>query len=514
MRMKRGNTPAWLAMLTLAIASLGSAHATEQPEALQVWIEPTCPSVAPPLRPQSVLGALVIEGLLSAAINTAVDAAGSYFTAAAQTRSTALKGSVDDVFYTLDAQGQLAPEHDAQGCVVLMVQGPQPSQPWFDAARERSENLRRVDRLPRFYFEASFDPAPGNTHEFIVRTRMLHVSNFLEDGWNYGNDRAYSVAFTLRSLEDYKAFGQLSFSFAAVRPGTWAESDVIRNQPLQRDSSIKPLPPDWVSAQRVPFHPVSAAIESAVNAQKLAAAPFQKAVRLLNATPPEPALQEPEWLVRVGPAANPAIARFTATLHALCESIDKLKEKKIELPRDARCPVSHLQAANELEDARAALRAQMELEWAKAFFARYQGKACKKDKDDKVVCAPPLRGQPQQGQYAWEAAVVETREPNALAKAVASAFSANKDKLKTALENEVIPSRRVAEAAKDEAAGRDALVAYRLAILKVDEEEAKLQEAVAKPRSEQIVLQAAVLRAKVAANTAARAASLPPPFEI
>lgn len=516
MRTDRGNTPAWVAMLTVAMMSVGTASATEQPMAMQVWTEPACPSVAPPLKSQSVLGALIIEGLLGAAINTAVDAAGSYFTAAAQTRSIALKGSVDGVFYTLDAQGQLALTQNAQGCVVLLVQGTQPSQPWFDAARERSQALRRVDRLPRFYFEASYDPAPGNTRELIVRNRMLHVDSFLESGWNYGSDRAYSVAFTLRSLEDYKAFGQMSFSFPGVRPGTWSASDVIRNRANgepQRDPTVKPAPADWATAQRVAFPPMSTSIESAVNAQKLVAAPFQKAMRVLNTIPQEPTLQEPEWLVRVGLPVNPAAARFAAGLHVVCESMDKLKEKKIELPRDARCPVSHLQAVNELEDARAALRTQMEIEWAKAFFTHH-GEACKKDKEDQVVCTPPLRGQEQQGHYSWEATVVETREPNALAKAAASLFSAEKDKLKTALQDEILPSRRVAEAAKEEAAVRDALVTYRIAMLKVDEEEAKLQEAAAKPRSEQLVLQAAVLRAKVAANAAARAAGLHQPFEI
>lgn len=520
MQMKRVKTLAWLGTLSLAITAAGTARAALPPGTLQVWIEPACPSVAPPLETQSAVAALIIEGLLSTAVTTALDAAGNYFTAAAKTRSTALKGSVDDVFYTLDAQGQLTPVHDAQGCVVMMVEGTQPRQPWFDAARERSEQLRHVESLPRFYFEASFEPAPSPARELVARNRMLHVGSFFETGWNYTDERAYSVALTLRGLEDYKAFGQLSFNFAGVRPGTWAASNIIRNragQDTQRDVSIKSPPPDWASAQRVPFHPVNATIESAVNTQKLAAAPFQKATRLLNMTKSEPVLEEPEWVVRGGgatPASFSAAPHFAASLQALCEAMDKLKDKKIELPRDARCPLSYLQAANDLEDARAALRTEMENIWANGFFAYHKGGACNKDKDDHVVCTPPLRAQPQQGPYAWEVTVVETREPNALATAVASAFSANKDKLKTTLEDELIPSRRAAAADKDEAAARDAQLAYRLAMLKVEEEQAKLQEAATKPRSEQLVQQAIVLRAKVAANTAARAAGLPLPFEV
>jgi len=518
MQTKQTSTLAWFSALTLTLLSAGSAQAAEQ-HTLQVWIEPICPSVAPPQETQSALGALIIEGLLGTAINTAFDAAGNYFTAAAQTRSTALKDSVESTFYTLDEQGQLALADNAQGCVVLMVQGTEPRLPWFNKARERSKTLNLVDKLPHFYFEASFEPATSPARELLVRNRMLHVSSFLDSGWNYRDERAYSVALTLRSLEDYKAFGQLSFNFAGVRPGTWAESNVIHNPPdrePQRDVAIKSPPSDWTSVQRVPFLPTSGSIELAVNAQKLTAAPFQKAVRLLKATPLEPALQEPEWVVRTGMATVPPspASRFAASLQALCDSLDKLKEKKVDLPRDARCPVSHLQVTNDLEDARAALRTQMELDWANSFFAFYNGKGCNTDKNGKPECKPPLRGQPKQGPYAWEVTVVETREPTALATALASAFSANKEKLKTAVQNEVIPSSRAAEAEKEQTAARDAVTAYRLAMLKVEEEESKLEEAAIKPRSEQLVLQANVLRAKVAANTAARTAGQPHPFEI
>lgn len=517
--MKSQNGILLAAAFALALTLPTSSYSQRLPATLQVWLEPACPSVAPPLTQQAGFGALLVEGLVGTLLTSVVDAAGSYFTAAAKTKSVALKGGVDDVFYGMTPSGELSLNRDGRGCLVLMVPGTQTIQPWFAAARQRSTVLNNFDRLPQFYFEAAYERASGKPNTLLLRNQFMHVGAFFETGWAYRDDRNYSVALTLRRLDDGQPFGQASFTFEVMRPGTWGVTQITRNNAdgtSTVDTSIQPTLLPQTTLQSVPFFPSTGDIDVAVSTQKLVAAPYVRAAALVNQSPRAPVLNEPEWRVRAavaGTVSDPLVDRLTKGLMIYCDSLDKLKGGKSEVASDARCPVAHLQAANELADAHAALKVKMEREWADAFVI-FNSTACKNNKDMKMECTPPKPKQFEQGPFTWEAVVVETREPTAFATAVASAFAANKEKLKTELQDELIPSRKAAIREKAEEAARGAMVDFRVAMLRVDQAEAQLLEAASKPRSEQIDLQTAVLRAKVAANTAARAASQPVPFDL
>ncbi len=499
---------------SLLLTAALSAHSAETAFALEVLVEPTCPSVAPPLETQSAIGVLLAEGLLSSLTGSAVDAAGAYFAGATMTKSVAFKGSVNDTFYTLDGNGDLSLRANS-GCLVLVVPGDAAMKPWFEVARSRSKALMSFDKLPQFYFEAAFERSAGVAPTLAVRSKFLHIGSFQETGWSYRDDRNYAVALTLRNREDDQPFGVATFSFDRIRPSTRGESQTIKfksDGSKVVDPSIEASLNPANDSQRVAFFPSTPTIEAAVKIQKLVAAPYNKAAQLTNKDTQEPLLGEPEWSVRSA-AAKSAAQNFVTRLSAFCDSLERLKDKKPDLPEDARCPVAHLQAVNDLEEARDALKMQMETEWASKFVQLHLG-TCKKDNQGKVACAAPPPKQSAYGPFTWEATVVETREPNAFAKAVASAFASNKDKLKADLQNELIPSKREEVKQKAESTERDALVALRLAMLKVEEAEARLLEAVNQPRSAQLVLQAEVLQAKVAANNAARVAGRVAPFEI
>lgn len=500
-----------IAVCGLLLAPAPPAQAADSPLALTVVLEPRCPSVAPPLDTQSAIVAILLEGLASSLIDSAVDAAGAYLTAAASTKSVAFKGSRDDSFYSMDAKGDLLPARSGSGCLVMYVPGIASSKPWFDAARQRSSALGSQDKLPQLYIEIAFERSADAAQSLTLQNQFLHISKFQETGWSYRDDRNYSVAITLRNREDGQSFGSITFDFSKVRPGTFGESQVIKigpNGSREIDSSIEGNLNPAASSQRVGFFPNTPAIEAASSAQKVVAAPFVKAARGVNKTPQEPLLNEPEWVVRTTGGTSPVQLDFVAKLEAFCESL----EKQNKAGGDPRCPVVHLQASNDLEQARALLRVQLEAEWAAKFVGLHTAE-CKLDPQEKMICTAPAPKQAALGSFTWEATVVETREPTSFATAVANAFKSNKEKVKTELQNE-LPSKREEARRVAENTKRDALVTFKLAMLKVDEADAKLIEAAGEPRSSQVVLQADVLRAKVAANAAARAAGQPTPFDI
>lgn len=487
-------------------------RAVDSPRGVDVFLEASCPSVAPPITAQAAPLATIGELLLSTVIGSTVDAAGAYLTSAATTKSIALRGTASDLFYEVSPTGSLLLKRP-RGCLVIVARGDEPLRPWFERAKTRSQALRAYDRLPQFYFEAAFERPADAAQSLVIRPLFLHVGSFQDSsGWSYKSTRKYSVALTLRNREDGKPFGSVSFAFDDLSPGTLATSSVIHIRPdasTLDDSTIQAKLNAAALEQRVDWFPAGAAIDAASKAQALVAAPYLKAARIANGIESDPPTPVPEWAVRSGQAPSAEERAFGDRLKAFCESL--AKKPASDQAKEARCPVAHLQATNDLEETRAALQAKMDKDWANQFIARH-AKECKKDSSNQQVCLPFPPKPSQMAEYAWEATVVETREPTAFATALASAFASKKDKIKSELEDEILPSKREQARQAAETAQRDALNQFRLAMLEVDKAQAKLDEAAAQPRSAQVALQVELLRAKIAANTAARAARQTEPF--
>lgn len=519
---KRPHHPA-IGLATLALFSLtliltpgAPTRAAETVGVLEVLVADRCPTDPRTAGVQAGVLAIALEGVVSNLIGSGVDAVASYLSAAAAVKSASLKGSVEDTFYVLDNVGDLKLRRDS-GCIVLLKPGRQPASPWFNRAKTRNDRLRLHANLPQLYVEIKFSKASDTSPQLLVTPHFLHVSEFLESSWASKSERTYSVATTLRSAADGKGFATATFTFDNLKPGTHATSRTIFidsiNNTSEADTSITEDLNPAAHSVRLDLFPTAGDVEAAASAQKVVAAPFRKAERILNKQVVVAALGEPETaLVASSFPADPLVKRYGDSLKAFCTSLDQLlKDKRPSAMPDARCPMEHLLTANNLEAAREAVRQKLELDWANAF-AKGNTKECVFG-GSAWSCTPPAPKRPNLAVYAWEVVLVETREPTAFATALASAFSANKDKFKTALQDE-LPSKKAEAKQQEEAAQRDALTAFRLAILDVQKAEAKLAEAATQPRSTQISFEADLLKAKVSANAAARAAKQKEPYEI
>jgi hypothetical protein len=502
-----------IALIAVCLGTLNaSCMAADSQRSADVFLEPACPSAAPPLTAHAAPLATIGELLLTTVIGTAVDAAGAYLSSAATSKSVALVGSTYDQFYEIGPTGGLSLVR-SRGCLVIVARGSEQIRPWFARARERAPALRAYDRLPQLYFEAAFERAPDAARALVIRPQFFHIAAFQESsGWSYKDTRKYSIALTLRNREDAKPFGAVTFSFDEISPGTIARSRVIQiraDGTEIEDGTIQPSLNSIALEQRVDWLPVNSSLEAASKTQALAAAPYLKAARIANGVEPDPPTPVVEWIVRSGQAGGTLESAFIERLKKYCDSLSK--NSTSDQLKDARCPVTHLQAANDLEEASAALQTKLDREWSAAFMKRHPAE-CKLNAAGKVACLPQPPVPSTFGEYAWEAAVVETRDPTAFATALASAFASKKDKIKSDLEEELLPSKREQARLAAETAKREATNAFNLAMLKVDEAKAKLDEAAAQPRSAQVALQAELLSMKIAANAAARTAKVAEPF--
>lgn len=108
--------------------------------------------------------------------------------------------------------------------------------------------------------------------------------------------------------------------------------------------------------------------------------------------------------------------------------------------------------------------------------------------------------------------MVETSEASAFLKSLASAFNEDKDKVKTALNDKLNPVRRHELDAQAVATDRDTRQKYQLALLKVAQLDAALQEASGGTASSRKLMEIQLAQAKIDANAAARSAGVSAPF--
>jgi len=507
-------------LLVVLVSSVSVAFGPDtraQDAPLEAFLLETCPTEIPPAKKVASfpVGALILEPLLSQLISGTLDAAGAYLASAATAKSARMSALQQDDFYKLNARGELSTAESA--CLIVVSPGSsKPVPTWLKVAKTRADQLIPLSASPRFYFEAKIlaDQTPG-VSKMNIAPNFLHIGEFLADGWSYRDVRKYSVAATFRSRLSGEVFGSFKFDFNDLPLSTWGTTQTIAAGVI--DKSITPQLSLMAGPVQVPFYPVAGAVSAAALAQQQAAAPYLEADALLSGKV-APVRRLPDWEVRpkVAPNAPAETQNYQAALEALCNSIDaingKAKEGKGTLS-DARCPVTHLGYANQAEDTRKALERKLAHDWAVEFANFHLGETpetCAKS-GSKIACKPPAPKRAALGPYMIELAVVETREPTEFAKALAATFAANKDKLKTAIEDRALPSRREAAEQSAEDAAQKAKVAFELAKLEVEKAEAKLQEAASEPRSLQISLQAEVLKARVAANAAAKTAGISQP---
>lgn len=512
-----------MAIISSTVLAFGPDTRAEDAPLKAFVVGPTCPSEIPPAE-QAAGGALglVLEPILGPLISTALDEAGAYLASAAAVKSAQMSTFIERDFYSLDRQGNISTKK--AWCLVLISPGTgsgKPIPPWYAKAKQRAANdLNQFSASPRFYFEAKVvaDETPG-VSRLNITPNFLHVGEFLEDSWSYRNVRKYSVAATFRSKLSGEVFGSFKFDFDDISRSTWGTTQEISDG--EKDNSITAQLLQKASTAHVPFYPTHGDVSSAALAQQQIAAPYLEANTLLDkslTSPPVRRLANWEIRSKIDPSIMSTEAqKYQHALEALCNSVDAINhERKTDKERlsDTRCPITYIGYLNEAEEARKALEQKLAKDWAIEFAKSHLKdlpKTCH-GQDPDWACDPPNAKQPLLGPYMIELAIVETREPTQFAKALATTFAANKDKLKTAIEDRTLPSRRETAQQSAEDAAQKAKVAFELAKLDVEKATAKLLEAAGEPRSVQVELQAEVLKAKVTANTAAKAAGIASPY--
>jgi hypothetical protein len=196
---------------------------------------------------------------------------------------------------------------------------------------------------------------------------------------------------------------------------------------------------------------------------------------------------------------------------------------------DARCPPELHSARLNFSKALEQKQRELDRSWARLFADSANQREPKRCEEMEVTA--PTRSDPSRkerlmqcnipklsdeeaavGPFTIKVALTETRDATQLVKALATAFSANTDPIKTALDEELNPVKKAEARAAARTALAEAQNAFSISQLKVQALEAKLVEASDRPSSERLQIQVDLSLAKIQANKDARAAGRDPPY--
>lgn len=503
------------------LAVCASCWTAASAQSLKVFMLPSCPVTQPAKaagegKKMAVLAGLVLEQVIS----KGVDIASTALAAAAKDKVTTLTGeSSSTTYYEVNEKGAVAQSADL-GCIVLLTGGANASDvlEWMSRATA-APNFMNIKNVPDFYLEIAIqnftqDAGLKATPTFLYVGKTLAPGN----GWFRKREKDYVVAVSLNAEASGSAFGAMTFSFKNVDTG----SAYVQEQPDGLKDELKMLP-DWPIASRLAKLPETDEVKEAVSARKTVIADYMEANAILKRKAfPVPLVKQP-----IDSETN-----YHAAVLDLCRQIDTAnkapltaKGDKAEAARfsDPRCPINLWNAKLAVDKASTKAQTDADLTWANSFFAA-KCAAVGKFKDHPANPAIPSQayqscelpafesGRPKVGDFFATATVAETSEASAFLKALASAFAEDKDKLKTALNDRLNPVRREELEAEKTASERSARQKYQLALLKVSQIDASLQEASGGTLSSRKLIEIQMVQAKIDANAAARAAGVSVPF--
>lgn len=486
-------------------------------QSLQVELRSTCPVTTPPApaggQKMAVLAGLLIQQVIS----KGVDIAGSALAAAAKDKVTTLSGeSASENYYAVDEKGNLVADTSV-GCVVLFTAGSGGGRPeWLSKV---TAEMAQVKAAPDFYMEIGLEHIEAN--DGIKATpQFLYVGKSLAPGnsWFRKQEKDYVVAVSLSSEETGASFGAMSFSFKNIDTG----KGYVRVQPDRLATQLERIP-DWPISARLPKLPESDATKEAAADRKTAIASYVEANGILKRNALTPLVKEP---IEANGSYQEKVKKLCEQIVEANKSNPTAKGKKAEGAQqrfsDPRCPQALWNAKLAANKASTEAQVAYDLAWAQAFFnSKCANNRFEEQKQDDSVpikaykyCKLPdyKNGRPKVGSFFAGATVVETSEASAFLKSLASAFNEDKDKVKTALNDKFNPVRREELSAQAVAADRDARQKYQLALLKVSQVDAALQEASGGTASSRKLIEIQLAQAKIDANAAARAAGVSAPF--
>ncbi|KRB95794.1 hypothetical protein ASE11_18535 [Hydrogenophaga sp. Root209] len=496
-------------MCCLALSTAVSA------QSLRVHIVEKCPVTGPAKPPETPTDMAVAAGLiLQQVISKGVDIAASALTAAAKDKVTTLSGESAVVDYYVVGGKVMLGSNPKMQCIVLLMTGTgSPSNPEWMKKLAFKDNPMGISTVPNFYMEVELEHLSNNGLK--ATPQFIYIGKSLAEGhsWFRKQDKDYVVAVSLNAEESGTSFGAMTFAFKNIDTGT-----AYARVPPDGLQIALPSRPDWPIPARLPKLPETDLTKEAVAARKTSIASYVEANSILK----KQATADP--LVKKPIETH---TKYTDAVRTLCEEV-KAANKSSSDPKsvkadagkfsDPRCPIPLWTAKLDADKAAVDAQKASDLVWATAFFQKNCSKGALKNEAKGDVreyesCKLPgdNAGTTVGGFYA-AATVVETSEASAFLKSVASAFSEDKDKLKTALNDRFNPMRRDELSAEAVASDRDARQKYQLALLKVSQIDAALQEASGGTLSSRKLIEMQLVQAKIDANAAARTAGASAPF--
>jgi len=432
---------------------------------------------------KSLLGAALVATLAPKIISGVVDIAATAISKAGERKELARSNtsSVDQP-YSISKFGDLS--LDSEFLCLRVLRG--------ELEKDQTElDLRRPEKL-LFYFEAEIKELTPEPY-FRLEPRRLIVRNFEESSFWSSDRREYTIALSLSNVGSDKPFASTIFTFENVEhsdKGYDALSSMLLNK-----ASLPMLMP-----------PVADYVKAAQAKQEAYAAPFVFASSLIN----NPTL--PEKITIPDAQIDPTV---TASIDSLCQKIEGYNKKYPKSPiTDSLCSNDvRIERGNVDKAIAKSTRSPENIKWANTICTIKEDQ-----KDGSVSCKPtgnaPVKVGARFGHMITEVTLVETRPESGFGKFVGETVKAAAPDIDKALQQQLIPSqRKAAEDAANEAA-RTAHQGTLLADLNVTKSEQALNELqlASAPPSEQTDARVALLKAKIAANSAYRTANLPVPY--
>lgn len=473
-----------------------SSHAADRQLETRVAWSPLCfDEVSKVDASRSVFLGAVVAALAPKLIGGAVDSAATALKKAGERSELARStGQAITRPYAVSADADLgmSPEH---GCLIV-ARGEFPAS--GDGQKSNSIGLDLISsiRNPVAIFEAKIKMLAGEPYFQLVPYR-LRVMKFEGTSFWSPAEREYTFAVALSVPGADKPFSSPVFSFAGVTEG----SDLRMGSAQLAGKASPPLP--------VP--PIPEGGKKAQAVQEAFIAPYVLASSVLTskARPSPP---------RLDPAPNPRRSEAVqSTIIAFCAEIQQYNKLY------PKTPLSDPLCANRVALARAEVEGKISAAQSPDALLAWASKVCpkpEKDQDGSLACGldieRPIKAAARFGYMVTDVTVVETRPGNRFAKYLGEALGAAKDELTKATAQQIVPAQAKAADAAEEAAERTARRGVVLADLAVNQAElalAELQASSPPPSASSVTAaRAALIRAKIAANDAYRAANLPAPF--
>jgi hypothetical protein len=483
-------------MAIAACIFVGNSHAADRQLETRVAWSPHCSDeVDKGVASRSVFLGAVVAALAPKLIGGVVDSAATALKKAGEraelARSTG-QAITRPYAVSSDADLGMSPEH---GCLVI-ARGE--FRATNDGTAPSSIGLELISSVsnPVAIFEAKIKMLAGEPYFQLVPYR-LRVAKFEGASFWSPAEREYTFAVALSVPGAEKPFASPVFSFAGVSEG--ADLKLGSAQLAGKASQPLPLPPVPESGKKA-----QAVQEAFIAPYVLAGAVLTSRAR------PSPPRPDPAPNARRSEAVQSSIIALCAEI----QQYNKLYPKT---------PLSDPLCANRVALARADVEGKISDAQSPDTLVAWATKVCPKperDQDGSLACGldieRPVKAKARFGHMVTDVTVVETRSGNRFAKYLGEALSASKDELTKAIAQQIVPAQAKAADAAEEAAERAARRGVVLADLAVTQAEltlAELQASSPSPSASSVTAaRATLIKAKIAANDAYRAANLPVPF--